>query len=375
MQMKTPGLYIHVPFCQSRCGYCDFYSITQTDLMPEYLVALQREMGWYRDKFESFDTVYLGGGTPSLLRPGRVGDLIDAIRKAFVILPGSEITCEVNPADLNREDLKDLHDLGINRLNIGVQSFSDGELLMLGRRHNRMQAVAAFEDACSAGFENIGLDLIYCLPGQSLSMWEENLRQALDLRPAHLSCYELELKDHTPLGQRLAHGEIVQPGEDTQREFFLRTSEILETAGFIHYEVSNFALGMNHASRHNQKYWDHTPYLGLGPSAHSFDGAGRWWNHASLEHYLGDLREGCAPVAGSEVLDREALYSEALLLGFRTRRGIDLNEIRRRFGRDLLSEHAQVLERFSREGLITIENDFLRPTRAGMSVADGLARL
>ena len=375
MQKRIPGLYIHFPFCKTRCGYCDFYSITQMEFIPEYLVALERELGLYRDAFTRFDTVYLGGGTPSLLRPGQVGDILDAIRKAFVILPGAEITCEVNPADLNREDLKHLHDLGINRLNIGVQSFDDGELVMLGRRHNRMQAVAAFEDARSAGFENIGLDLIYCLPGQSLSLWEENLRQALDLRPAHLSCYELELKDHTPLGRRLAQGDITRPGEDDQRSFFLRTSEILEQDGYIHYEVSNFALGMHHASRHNQKYWDHTPYLGLGPGAHSFDGARRWWNHASLENYLGDLREGRTPVAGSEILDREALYSETLLLGFRTRRGIDLKEIRRRFGRDLLSEHAQVLEGFSREGLITIENDFLRPTRAGMSVADGLARL
>jgi len=177
------------------------------------------------------------------------------------------------------------------------------------------------------------------------------------------------------LGKRLAQGEIVRPGEETQREFFLRTSEILEAAGFIHYEVSNFARGMNSASRHNQKYWDHTEYLGLGPSAHSFKADRRWWNHAGLEDYLKDLREGCKPVSGAETLDQEALYSEALLLGFRTRKGIDLEEIRRRFGRDLLLEHAEVLEGFRREGLVTVAGGVVRPTREGLAVADGLARL
>jgi len=375
MEVKSPGLYIHIPFCKTRCGYCDFYSITQIEFIPEYLAALERELELYRDEFTSFDTVYFGGGTPSLLRPEQIGDLIDAIRKTFVILPGAEITCEVNPADLNREDLKRLHDLGVNRLNIGVQSFDDDELALLGRRHNRSQAIRAMEDARSAGFENIGLDLIYCLPGQSLSGWESTLSQAIDLAPEHLSCYELELKTHTPLGQRLAQGEIVQPGEDVQREFFLRTSEILEAAGFIHYEVSNFACGMDKASRHNQKYWDHTPYLGLGPSAHSFRGNRRWWNHAALQDYLMGLGEGQKPVAGYEILSPDQLYSEALMLGFRTSRGIDLEKLKSGFGRDLLCEKAQVLEQYRRAGLIMIEQGFIRPTRAGLSVADGLAGL
>ncbi|MEN6476258.1 MAG: radical SAM family heme chaperone HemW [Syntrophaceae bacterium] len=373
--MEKPGLYVHIPFCLKKCGYCDFYSITQTSLVPDYVEAVKREMGLYRDEFQAFDTVYFGGGTPSLLRPEQIADLLDAIGRTFAILPGVEVTCEVNPADLNREGLKRLHDLGVNRLNIGVQSFDDEELVMLGRRHNRMQAVAAFEDACSAGFENIGLDLIYCLPGQSLSMWEENLRQAIDLRPAHLSCYELELKTHTPLGQRLARGEIAQPGEDTQREFFLRTSEILEAAGFIHYEVSNFALGPDMASRHNRKYWDHTPYLGLGPSAHSFMENRRWWNHSSLPDYLRDISAGHRPMAGQESLSEAELFSEALMLGLRTSAGIDLEEIKSRFGRDLLQEKAQILEGYRRSGLIIIESGCIRPTRAGLAVADGLARL
>jgi oxygen-independent coproporphyrinogen-3 oxidase len=373
--MQISGLYIHIPFCLRKCAYCDFYSSTHIGLIPEYLAALKREIGLYREEFTSFDTVYFGGGTPSLLRPGQVGDILGAIRKAFVILPGAEITCEVNPADLNREDLKNLHDLGINRLNIGVQSFNDDELLLLGRRHDRRQAMHAIEDARQAGFENIGLDLIYCLPGQDMRQWQATLAQAISLGPAHLSCYELELKTHTPLGQRLAQGKIVQPGEDTQREFFLRTSEILEASGFVHYEVSNFARGMDKASRHNQKYWDHTPYLGLGPSAHSFQGTKRWWNHAALAEYVRDLGQGHKPMAGSETLSPDQLYAEALMLGFRTSRGIDLEKMKSSFGRDLLAEKAQVLEHYRRAGLITIEPGFIRPTREGLSVADGLARL
>lgn len=370
-----PGLYIHFPFCRTRCAYCDFYSITRTELIPEYLEALKLEINIYRDEFTCFDTVYLGGGTPSLLTPGQIEAVLDAVRQVFTLVPGTEITCEVNPADLGLEDLKNLHDLGITRLNIGVQSFDTQELVLLGRRHDRLQALQAIEDARSAGFDNIGLDLIYCLPGQTMRQWQTTLAQAISLAPSHLSCYELELKADTPLGRRLARGEFSACPEDMQHAFFLQTSETLEAAGYIHYEVSNFARGMDMASRHNQKYWDHTPYLGLGPSAHSFKPVERWWNHASLPDYLRALKKGQKPVTGHEALTPEQLYSEALMLGFRTRQGIDLEQLKQRFRRDLLHEYAPVLEQFRRDGLITIEPGFIRPTRAGMAVADGLALL
>jgi len=369
------GLYIHVPFCKSRCFYCDFYSVTDTGLIPRFLKALFKEIDVYREEFSGFDTLYLGGGTPSLLALHQIEALLEKVHKTFTILGAAEITIEVNPADWKKNDLKALQGMGINRINIGVQSLNENELTLLGRRHNRGQAISALEDAQAAGFTNIGIDLIYDLPGQTLAGWQETLNQALDFAPDHLSCYELEIKPGTPLGQRYELGEFPYPSQDLMREFFMRTSEFLEFSGYIHYEVSNFAKGMERASRHNRKYWDHTPYLGLGPSAHSFKAGRRWWNHSSVRQYLDDLAKDRMPVEGSEELTNEQLHTEALFLGLRTKQGIDLERHKLRYGHDLMQEKGPVLEQWGREGLIEIEGGFVRPKRAGMAVADGLAQL
>lgn len=372
---RAPGLYVHFPFCKTKCGYCDFYSVTKTRLIPGFLDALSAEMDLYQGEFECFDTVYLGGGTPSLLTPAQVEVLLGRIWHAFTILPGAEITVEVNPADWGREEMKMLRQTGINRVNIGVQSFDDEELKFLGRRHNRAQALSALDDALAAGFENIGLDLIYGLPGRAFDQWLFSLGQALDIHPAHLSCYELELKPHTPLGRLYELGEIEQRSEDHEREFFVRTSEILEGSGYIHYEVSNFAAGMDRASRHNRKYWDHTPYLGLGPAAHSFRENRRWWNHESIHRYLTDLKDRKRPVNDSEELGLGQLALEALFLGLRTREGIDLEHFRQRYGYDLMKEKGSLLEEWSTSGLLKIAQGRVRPTRSGMAVADALVVL
>lgn len=372
---RAPGLYVHFPFCKTKCGYCDFYSVTKTRLIPGFLDALSAEMDLYQGEFECFDTVYLGGGTPSLLTPAQVEALLGRIWHAFTILPGAEITVEVNPADWGREEMKMLRQTGINRVNIGVQSFDDEELKFLGRRHNRAQALSALDDALAAGFENIGLDLIYGLPGRAFDQWLFSLGQALDIHPAHLSCYELELKPHTPLGRLYELGEIEQRSEDHEREFFVRTSEILEGSGYIHYEVSNFAAGMDRASRHNRKYWDHTPYLGLGPAAHSFRENRRWWNHESIHRYLTDLKDRKRPVNDSEELGLGQLALEALFLGLRTREGIDLEHFRQRYGYDLMKEKGSLLEEWSTSGLLKIAQGRVRPTRSGMAVADALVVL
>lgn len=372
---QAPGLYIHFPFCLSKCGYCDFYSVTETSLVPSFLEALSREAALCRDEFTAFDTVYLGGGTPSLMAPEQVEALLETIHGAFAILDGAEITMELNPADLTREDLRVLRKAGISRVNIGVQSFRDRELQFLGRRHDRGQAVSALEWAASAGFDNIGLDLMYNLPRQSFEDWRASLVQAIAFRPAHLSCYELELKAGTPLGRRYEEGTLPQRPEDLAREFFMKTSEILEDAGYIHYEVSNFAAGMDKASRHNRKYWDHTPYLGLGPAAHSFEGSRRWWNRSSVAGYLFDLRNRERPVEGREDLGPGELAMEALFLGLRTRDGIDLDRYARQYGRDLMKENGRQLEQWSRMGLVEIADGRIRPTRSGMAVADTLAAM
>jgi oxygen-independent coproporphyrinogen III oxidase len=373
--LPVPGLYIHIPFCASKCGYCDFYSDTDTGLVGVYLDALFREIDACREEFAEFDTIYLGGGTPSLLTTGQIGAILEKLGLAFKITAGAEITIEVNPADLGRDELNILGSLGINRINIGVQSFDDRELAFLGRRHGSRQAAAALEAARNAGFENIGLDLIYGLPGQTFNGWQSSLEKGLSFCPDHLSCYELELKASTPLGRKYEQGMFEPRSDESQREFFMRTSETIEEAGYIHYEISNFAKGMDKASRHNQKYWDHTPYLGLGPSAHSFKGRRRWWNHESIHDYLRDLGEGKLPVSESEELGSEELSMEALFLGLRMKKGIDVESYRQQYGSDLMKEKGLKLSEWMKAGLIEFDAGTIRPTRAGMAVADTLALL
>ncbi len=369
------GLYIHIPFCVSKCPYCDFCSTTALDRIPGFLAALELEMGRHGGEWGSFDTLYLGGGTPSVLSKEDLGRIVAMARDHFNIVPEAEITVEINPGDLGAVDLERLRRLGVSRLSIGVQSLDEGVLSFLGRRHTGAQAEAAVSAAREAGFENVGIDLIYGVPGQGLAGWMRTLGRALALEPEHLSCYELTLEPKTPLGRRHARKAFRLPSEELQRAFFLRTSEFLEGAGYIHYEVSNFARDPSLASRHNQKYWDHTPYLGLGPSAHSCGGPRRWWNHPSLDEYVAALRHGRSPVAGAEFLTAEQRRLEAVYLGLRTRKGVDLEAFARRHGCDLLAERRAALGLLRARGLVRIEDGHLRPTRAGLAVADQLALL
>jgi oxygen-independent coproporphyrinogen III oxidase len=368
----NPGLYIHIPFCRAKCGYCDFYSSEDTRLIDDYMKALSLEMESYKGEFKGFDTIYIGGGTPSLLTLNQLWIILRDAGNTFGIVPGAEITVEINPADWGEETLRLLYELSVNRISIGVQSFSDQELTFLGRRHDSSQASATLEAARKAGFENIGIDLIYGLPGQTFSDWQGSLAKAIEYGPEHLSCYELEIKHDTPLGMRYHRGEFIKHTERALHEFFIGTSEDLEAAGYLHYEISNFARGMEKASRHNQKYWDHTPYLGLGPSAHSFMGRKRWWNHGSLTEYLKDLEDRRRPVAEMEELNDQELAMEALFLGLRMKRGIDTELFLQRFGIDIREGNSHKIQEWVRLGLIETEGPVIRPTRAGMAVADAL---
>jgi oxygen-independent coproporphyrinogen-3 oxidase len=371
--MKHPGLYIHIPFCLRKCAYCDFYSVTSISHIPDFLKALFKEMGMVRGQFPPIDTVYLGGGTPSVLSVSQLQDVLTKIQENFILLPDTEITIEANPGDIEPVLLKQLHAMGVNRINIGVQSFDPKVLDFLGRRHNVEQAVAAIKGSRKAGFDNMGLDLIYGVPGQGMDSWLSTLEQALLLVPEHVSCYQLTIEERTPLGRRLKAGEVTLPGEDLQYDFFMKTSEFLEDAGYIHYEVSNFAKGMRFASRHNQKYWDHTPYLGLGPAAHSFRNNQRWWNYRSLDQYIASIESGNPPVEGLETLTREQLRLEAFSLGLRTKKGICLQDFAHRYQCHLLSEKKTILDHLEEEGFISLEDGYLFPTRSGLAIADSLA--
>ena len=369
----TAGLYIHIPFCRTKCHYCSFYSSTNLTLVPDFLQALEKEMDLYRGDFSSFDTVYIGGGTPSLLSAADLAAILTCAADKFNLAAHAEITLEANPGDLSLSLLRDFRQLGINRLNLGIQSFTADSLNLLGRRHSREQAIAAIYLAREAGFDNLGLDLIYGLPGQELTDWSDTLAEALSYKPAHLSCYQLTLEPETPLGIRHALGQVSLPDDEKLSDFFFQTAATLEQTGYLQYEVSNFARDEGSLSRHNQKYWHHTPYLGLGPAAHSFRANRRWGNHRDLARYIRDLRSDIAPLALEETLTPEQLRLEALFLGLRTKRGFNLENFRISYGCDLLVEKAATITDLVERGLLEISAGCLRPTLAGLAVADSLA--
>lgn len=369
------GLYIHVPFCRSKCAYCDFYSITDHGAIDAWLEALSLEMEMYRGFAPAFDTVYVGGGTPSCLNAERLAEMLRQVRSAFPVVPSAEITVEVNPGDVDTAFLGRLREAGFNRVSIGVQSLDDGILSTLGRRHNGREGLEAIESARRAGFDNLSADLIYGVPGQSLELWQRTMEAALAFRPEHLSCYELTLELGTPLYRRVEAGQAAALCEEEGYRFFSTTSAFLEDNGYVHYEVSNFARTESHVSRHNHKYWDHTPYLGLGPAAHSFRGNRRWWNHRDLGRYVLDIRSGHEPVEDREELLQEQLRMEALYFGFRTKRGIRGPAFRERYGLDLFREEEAALRGMREEGLIRLDGEVLSPTRRGLALADRLCLL
>lgn len=369
----SSGLYIHIPFCRSKCNYCSFYSIPDRKLAPEFTDAVCREMEMYSGKFGEFDTVYFGGGTPTVLGIDSLKKIVKAIYKNFKVSGESEWTIEANPTGLEPAFLSTLIDTGFNRINIGVQSFNDDLLEFLGRLHSAGEARQAIKDARSAGFKNIGLDLIYVVPGQDMACWTETLEQAVALSPEHLSCYQLTVEKGTPLGRRLAAGEISIADEDLQYEFFMKTSEFLQRNGYVQYEISNFSRRPEFASIHNQKYWEHIPYLGLGPAAHSFSGSRRWWNYSDISKYIDMLAQGKSPRENSEQIGPTEICLEMLSLGLRTRKGICLADLEQTRGRPLESREMDLLKSLCGEGYADLREGRFRPTLKGMAVADRLA--
>jgi oxygen-independent coproporphyrinogen-3 oxidase len=329
----------------------------------------------YRNDFNSFDTIYIGGGTPSLLSAQQLKNILVEMWQNFDLISNSEITIETNPADLIQSSLESMGETGINRVNIGIQSFDQEVLGFLGRRHSVQQAILAIEASRKAGFHNIGLDLIYGIPGQTIRSWIDTLEQAVAFAPEHLSCYQLTLEAETPLGKRCQAGEFSIPGEDLQYEFFMKTSQFLEDAGYIHYEVSNFARETKYASRHNQKYWDHSPFLGLGPAAHSFQSNRRWWNHRSVDQYIAAVNAGNLPVEETEILTMEQLRLEALYLGLRTKKGVHFEDFKNRYQYDLFTEKRKMLGKLQEEGFIHIQDGRICATPTGLAVADSLSSI
>jgi putative oxygen-independent coproporphyrinogen III oxidase len=365
----NPGLYIHVPFCKTKCPYCDFYSVTSLSFVSGWVEALKKEVALYKDGFAPFDTLYLGGGTPTLLPALELEKIIHCLDDHFSIASDSEFTIEANPDDITPEKLAVLQDLGVNRISLGVQSFDDQELRFLKRRHSASQAKRALKWIKQSGFPKMGLDLMYGLPGQTEPNWLSSLEEAIRFSPEHISCYQLTVEEHTPLGKMYKDGKMKPLGEEEERSFFILTSTFLEEKGYLHYEISNFAMGKENVCRHNLKYWQHAPYLGLGPSAHSYGDGMRWWNHRSLETYCLTLGHGLRPVAGTETLSESQHRLERLMLGFRTREGVSVDEIRD------CPQADSILKQLVGSGLVVLRGDRINPTLEGYLVADSLPLL
>ena len=368
------GIYLHIPFCKTRCIYCDFFSTTHNHLKSRYVEALCKELRMRKNYTESnVDTIYIGGGTPSTLQKDDFEKIFATIGENFCVKEGAEITLEANPDDLSRDYLAMLRSLPFNRLSMGVQSFDDALLKMLGRRHDSARAKEAFGDARAAGFDNISIDLMFALPGSTPESWSNDLENAIELCPEHISAYNLTYEEGTALYKAAQSGSIVPLDEEGNLQQFTMLIEALEVAGYCHYEISNFARP-GRESRHNSSYWHNVPYLGCGAAAHSYDGVSRQWNVADIALYIRGIKDG-APDYEIEKLTESERYNDAVLTRLRTRDGLPLGWFRENFHEKyveyMLSAAAAHIER----GTLThTSNDSIRLTKKGIFISDAIMR-
>ena len=355
--MTPAGLYIHIPFCRSRCSYCDFATgLYEGGLAERYVRALVEEIRSSDVAGPRVDTIYFGGGTPSLLDPSQLEKILLALGEKFDADSAAEITLEINPGSITSEKLRDFRSLGINRASFGAQTFDDRELAKLGRSHTAADARRTFQDLRAAGFDNVSFDLIAGLPGQTLAGWQRNVDEALELQPEHLSFYLLEVHSGTPLAQHIARGLQPAPDDDLAAVMYEWMLERAVSAGYEHYEISNLCRP-GFQSRHNTKYWTAAPYFGFGCSAHSYDGARRRWsNHRDVLEYVRQVERGFSPIDKEERLTESDIKAESLFLGLRLMRGVSL---------ELCKEYETDLEKFREAGLVEVDGGLIRLTRNG----------
>lgn len=366
------GVYVHVPFCVKKCRYCDFCSIADLSLAADYLDAVALEIDRGAGGGIPVDTVYVGGGTPSLLKPAGVGHILERVSAAFAVAADAEVTIEVNPGTVGGDDFKAYADAGVNRLSIGVQSFRDSALSFLGRMHSAADAVSALEGGRAAGFRNLGIDLIYALPGQSGQQWAEDLDTALSFAPEHISCYMLTIEPGTPLSVDVARGTVSPLDEAAAGRMFRQTRRSLQNAGYVHYEISNFARTADVIARHNRKYWAGAPYYGFGPSAHSFSPPLRRWNVTDVARYVNAIATGGSVVAGEERLTRSQEMMEAVMLGLRQIAGIDIARFESVFDIDFMKRFGPVIDTPHMRALLAVADGRCALTEDGMVVMDAV---
>ena len=367
------GIYIHIPFCKQRCLYCAFYSSTLHSKQQEYCDALCREIIMRRNYIIGIiDTIYFGGGTPSTLTREQLQKILGTIKENYRLSPSAEITIEANPDDLTPEYLATLRSLSFNRLSMGIQSFDDAQLKAIGRRHTAERARQAVKDARTAGFENISIDLMFALPSSTSAQWQESIKQAIELRPTHISAYNLTYEEETPLYRALQQGKIEAVDEEENLKQFEILIEQLAAAGYRHYEISNFALP-GYESRHNSSYWHDIPYLGCGAAAHSYNGESRSWNISDIKTYIEGINNG-APFSEVEQLTTAEQYNDAILTRLRTADGVPSDWMRKKFGDKLTDYMLRNAAPHIVAGRLKEQQGHLILTRKGLFVSDAIIR-
>lgn len=366
------GIYLHIPFCKTRCIYCDFYSTTRSELTGRYVDALCRELEMRREYLQGdpIETIYFGGGTPSQLSGDDFEKVFATIERTFGMQHCREITLEANPDDLTPEYLQTLATLPFNRISMGIQTFDDATLKLLKRRHNASQAIRAVEACRQAGFQNISIDLIYGLPGETLERWEYDLQQAIGLKVEHISAYHLIYEEDTPIYKMLKQHQVSEVDEESSVDFFSLLIYRLTAAGYEHYEISNFCQPGKY-SQHNTSYWQGVKYLGCGPSAHSFDGETREWNAASIDDYIKGINEEKRPFE-TEQRDTPTRYNEFIITSLRTIWGISLEQLHQQFGEELTAYCLRMADEHLKSHQLEQRNGALCLTREGIFVSDGI---
>ena len=374
------GIYIHIPFCKQACHYCDFHFSTSMKKKEEMVLALAKEIQMRKSEFEKevIETIYFGGGTPSVLQIADLRFLISEVYKNYNVAENPEITLEANPDDLaslsvraqSRTIFEEYKSIGINRLSIGIQSFFEDDLQMMNRAHNSAEAKNCLEEA-TKHFDNISLDLIYGIPGMSNEKWKQNIQIALSFGVSHISSYALTVEPKTALYKLIQTGKIAKPNDDLAQEHFSILVETLEANDFIHYELSNFGKE-NFFSKNNSAYWLGKKYIGIGPSAHSYDGISRSWNISNNSLYLKSLQENKL-ANETEILSKTDRYNEYIMTGLRTIWGVSLDRIENEFGIDYLDYLKSQSQKYLKDELLFIENEILKPTKKGKFLTDGIA--
>ncbi len=347
------GIYIHIPFCKLRCHYCDFYKTTEIGLKDLFVNSLLLEIDRrkvYLDENDKVETVYFGGGTPSILTLSDLRKIINKIRRSFTLVDNIEFTLEINPDDSNKAFLEGLKKEGVNRLSIGIQSWDDKVLKMLNRRHNSKQAIVAIEKAREAGFSNISIDLIYGIPGLDYSDWEKDIKKSFSLGVEHVSAYHLTIEPNTMFGKMLSLGQLNEIDEEESEKQFNLLTATAKLEGYIHYEISNFCKE-GYISLHNTNYWRQVKYLGLGPSAHSYNTYSREWNVSDIDEYIRRIEKG-EVVSEKEMLDEKTRYNEYLMTSLRTMWGIDLNYLENSFNKEMHDYLLNMAARFIKYGML-----------------------